>query len=134
MTTNQAVLDWLNTEPDWDAPAGRDPMVPVTDGPVSADVTAPSAATLASVTGAERMDMVFDYVRREVARSVGVTPAALDTERTLVSVGVGSMLGLELQYRLRSSLGVAPELTELLMAKDTHALAAMVVALLGAGG
>ncbi|WP_330332193.1 acyl carrier protein [Streptomyces sp. NBC_00536] len=133
MTVNQAVLDWLNTEPDWDAP-GQAPAAPVSDGPVSADVTAPSAATLASATDAERMELVTDYVRREVARSVGVTPAALDTERTLVSVGIGSMLGLELQYRLRSALGVAPELTELLMAKDTHALAAMVVALLGSGG
>ncbi|MET3983345.1 acyl carrier protein [Streptomyces sp. PvR034] len=133
MTANQAVLDWLNTEPDWDAP-DEGPGAPVSDGPVSVDVTAPSAATLASATAAERMELVTDYVRREVARSVGVTPAALDTERTLVSVGIGSMLGLELQYRLKSSLGVAPELTELLMAKDTHALAAMVVALLGSGG
>ncbi|MER5732491.1 acyl carrier protein [Streptomyces sp. NPDC002138] len=133
MTVNQAVLDWLNTEPDWDAPH-QEPAAPVSDGPVSADVTAPSAATLASATPDERRELVADYVRREVARSVGVTPAALDTERTLVTVGIGSMLGLELQYRLRAALGVAPELTDLLMAKDTHALAAMVVALLGSGG
>ncbi|MET9695839.1 acyl carrier protein [Streptomyces sp. NPDC006529] len=133
MTVNQAVLDWLNTEPDWDVPS-QEPAGPVSDGPVSADVTAPSAATLASATPAERDALIADYVRREVARSVGVSPAALDTERTLVTVGIGSMLGLELQYRLRSALGVAPELPDLLMAKDTHALAAMVVALLGSGG
>ncbi|MCB5183460.1 acyl carrier protein [Streptomyces antimicrobicus] len=125
---DQAVLDWLNTDPDWDLPET------VTDGPLAADVTAPSAAALASASQAEREEIMFEYARAEVARSVGLTPAALDTERTLVSVGVGSMLGCELQYRLRDALGVAPELKEILMAKDTHALAGMLLALLGYGG
>ncbi|MBW5485958.1 acyl carrier protein [Streptomyces bambusae] len=127
MTVDQAVLDWLNTDPDWDLPETA------TDGPLAADVTAPSAATLASAGGTERAELMFEYVRAEVARSVGLTPAALDTERTLVSVGVGSMLGCELQYRLRDAMGVAPELKEILMAKDTHALSGMMLDLLGYG-
>ncbi|MFJ3927294.1 acyl carrier protein [Streptomyces sp. NPDC090022] len=135
MTVDQAVLDWLTADPDGDAaeaaPAGPQQLA---DGPRAVDVTAPSAAALAAAGPAERMELLLDYVRQEVARSVGVGPDALDTTRTLVSVGVGSMLGCELQYRLRDALGVAPELKEILMAQDTPALAAMLAELLGYGG
>ncbi|MFF4170121.1 acyl carrier protein [Streptomyces sp. NPDC001744] len=128
MTVDQAVLDWLNTDPDWDLPD------PGPDGPLAVDVTAPSAATLAEAGPAERREILFDYVCREVARSVGIAPADLDTERSLVGVGVGSMLGCELRYRLLDALGDAPELQEILTAESTRALASMLVDRLGYGG
>ncbi|MFC9932110.1 acyl carrier protein [Streptomyces sp. NPDC127190] len=63
------------------------------------------------------------YVRREIGHVLGLAPHRIDTTgRTMYSLGIGSIAGLELQCRLEAGLGVAVDLQRLLRANSAAEL------------
>ncbi|MFE9256597.1 molybdopterin cofactor-binding domain-containing protein [Streptomyces sp. NPDC006879] len=121
MTINQSVLDWLHAQPVDDTS---------TEEPPAAEVAAPAATELAAAEAAEKHRLVLDYLRRELSRLLDVAPENLALERTMVSIGIGSIAGLELQRRVQDTLGVTMGLKDILLAESTYALTDQIVDLL----
>ncbi|MEU6847322.1 acyl carrier protein [Streptomyces sp. NPDC046716] len=113
MTVDQAVLDWFSLAPS----AVTRPQEP--------DRGLPPAAPPSSWPAhpAERERLLEDLVRQEIGHVLDCPPTAVDRHQTLTDLGVGSMIGLELQRRLAAALAVEPELTFILRAPDTGTLA-----------
>ncbi|MEU8545401.1 acyl carrier protein [Streptomyces roseoverticillatus] len=100
------------------------------DGPGSAgalasgpDVVAPDPAALAAVGLDERTALLDAYVRGELGRVLHVAPGSIDVAgRTMNSLGVGSINGLELQARMEAALGLEVDLQRLLRANSAAEL------------
>ncbi|MGW2013541.1 acyl carrier protein [Streptomyces sp. NPDC001927] len=94
-------------------------------GPRPADtvVSVPDLAALAAATPDERTGMLDTYVRQELGRILGIAPDLVDTTgRPMNSLGIGSIAGLELQYRLEDALRVELNLQMLLLANSAAEL------------
>jgi hypothetical protein len=63
------------------------------------------AARLASASSAERRQLLDGIVRETVGRVLKIAPAKLDPRRTLGSLGLGSLMAMELRNRLEAALG-----------------------------
>ncbi|MEV0092299.1 acyl carrier protein [Streptomyces sp. NPDC050738] len=102
----------------WEAPPPEDRPAP------APGVTAPDATALAQGRPEERRRLLGAYLREELARVLRVDPGAVHTTgRTLGSIGVGSITGLELQQRIRHALHLDVALPRILGAADADALA-----------
>ncbi|GHF64578.1 hypothetical protein GCM10010218_52700 [Streptomyces mashuensis] len=89
----------------------------------AAPVTVPDRTVLASVGLRERTRIIDTYVRQELGRVLGVAPENVDTTgRTMNSLGIGSINGLELQARMEAALGVDVDLQRLLRANSAAEL------------
>ncbi|MFD9127536.1 acyl carrier protein [Kitasatospora sp. NPDC059571] len=118
MTQHRMVPAWLDPD-EWD------------DGEAALAVTAPSPAELAAAGPAGRPALVEEYLRREVAGILQTEPELVDPGRPLVSIGIGSMMGVELQRRILDTLGVELDLTTVLRSPSITELAARTAAALG---
>jgi hypothetical protein len=99
------------TDPDWEWEEDLAEDIP----PVQ--VVAPDLAVLAEADADELRRLLDDYVRRELGRVLRLDPESVVTSgRPLVTLGVGSIMGLELQRRMQAALLVEISLPRLLQA------------------
>ncbi|RKN62043.1 hypothetical protein D7231_31435 [Streptomyces klenkii] len=84
----------------------------------------PPDLRLLAVTGlAKRRELLETYVRQELGRALRVPPHTIDTTgRPMNSLGVGSIMGLELQRRMEDALKVEVDLQRLLRANSAAEL------------
>ncbi|MGW7081663.1 acyl carrier protein [Streptomyces sp. NPDC054871] len=95
---------------------------PDTDRPRTL-VTVPDRAALATLGHDERRRALDTYVRQELGRLLGIDPHQVDTRaKTMNSLGVGSIAGMELQYRIESALHVQLNLQRVLLANSAAEL------------
>ncbi|MFF4324834.1 acyl carrier protein [Streptomyces sp. NPDC001568] len=86
-------------------------------------MTPPDIAVLAVVGLGERTSILERYVREELGRILGIEPHLVDTTgRPMGCLGIGSISGIELQYRMESTLGVDVNLQRLLLANSAQEL------------
>ncbi|MFF1560778.1 acyl carrier protein [Streptomyces sp. NPDC058279] len=86
-------------------------------------ISPPDVTVLNSVGRRERARMLEQYVREELGRILGIAPQYVDTTgRPMGCLGIGSISGIELQYRMESVLGVDLNLQRLLLANSAQEL------------
>lgn len=91
--------------------------------PADEEVCVPDLADLAAAAPDERTRILGTYVRQELGRVLGIAPHLVDTtDRPMNSLGIGSIAGLELQYRLEAALRVELNLQMLLLANSAAEL------------
>jgi acyl transferase domain-containing protein/acyl carrier protein len=73
-----------------------------TEGPTAA----PFRKTLLEAPAGRRLALLEDHLRHETARVLGLPPARLDKTRPLGSLGLDSLMALELRNRLEAGLGL----------------------------
>ncbi|WKU44923.1 acyl carrier protein [Streptomyces sp. VNUA116] len=114
-----APADWdLDLADDYD-----DDLPPAAAEAPEQDVVAPDPAGLAAVGLDERTALLDAYVRGELGRVLHVAPGSIDVAgRTMNSLGVGSINGLELQARMEAALGIDVDLQRLLRANSAAEL------------
>ncbi|MDW8805217.1 acyl carrier protein [Streptomyces scabiei] len=87
------------------------------------ETTVPDVAVLHSVGLPERTAILDRYIRGELGRVLGIHPRHVDTTgRPMSCLGVGSISGMELQYRMEGALGVELNLQRLLLANSAQEL------------
>jgi hypothetical protein len=87
------------------------------------ELTAPEVALLNAVGLAERTAILERYVRGELGRILGIRPEEVDTTgRPMGCLGIGSISGIELRYRMEGTLGVDLDLQRLLLANSAQEL------------
>ncbi|MEN1682091.1 MAG: acyltransferase domain-containing protein, partial [Planctomycetota bacterium] len=89
-------------------------------------------AQLADVSLDEKHAIVLDHVRRRLAVVMDMTVEQLDPEQALDTLGLDSLMALELRDDLEESLGVEPPMDLFLQRMTLRDLAAEVVELIGA--
>ncbi|MET9608680.1 acyl carrier protein [Streptomyces sp. NPDC006512] len=86
-------------------------------------MTRPDMTVLATAGLRERTRILEQYVREELGRILGIEPHLVDTTgRPMGCLGIGSISGIELQYRMESTLGVDVNLQRLLLANSAQEL------------
>ena len=66
------------------------------------------------------------YIRDHLARAMGTSPARIDTQQSLLSLGLDSLIALEVRNRINADLGMNVPLTRLMQSESIRALAAYV--------
>ncbi|MEV1026097.1 acyl carrier protein [Streptomyces sp. NPDC050264] len=99
-----------------------EPELTSAEPPAPAPALAPAAA-IRRAAPAERERLLEDHVCQEIGRVLHCPAEAVDRHQTMTDLGVGSMIGLELQRRIAAALEVEPDLTFILRAADTGTLA-----------
>ena len=82
------------------------------DWPDAPDV--PSREDLSAMSPADRVATVTEYVRRELARLLGVSDVLVDTRVPVVQLGLDSLAATALSHSLEANLGVPIAAAELL--------------------
>ncbi|GAA1082002.1 acyl carrier protein [Kitasatospora arboriphila] len=113
MTRHRMVPEWLDPD-EWSETPPED----------TGAVPPPDPAALAAAGPAGRTALLVDYLRREAAALLQTESERIDATRPLTSIGIGSMMGLELQQRIREATGVELDLPAVLRSPDLTALAA----------
>jgi acyl transferase domain-containing protein/acyl carrier protein len=86
------------------------------------------AQRLKSAPADERRDLVADYLRTQISQVIGwATPASLDLNQPLTSLGLDSLMAVELRNRFQSDLGVVVPVAELLRGPSVNQLARLVL-------
>ncbi len=100
------------------------------------DVPSPGldAAALRALPRAERLAALRDALTRELGRLLDVAAVKLDPEAPLTTLGVGSLVGMELNNRVRRDLGVALPMALLLEGPSLARLAGEIADRLAAAG
>jgi NADPH:quinone reductase-like Zn-dependent oxidoreductase/thioesterase domain-containing protein/acyl carrier protein len=66
------------------------------------------------------------YIRDDVARAMGASPARIDTQQSLLSLGLDSLIAVEVRNRINDDLGVNVSLAKFMQSASISALAAYV--------
>jgi len=107
-----------------------EPAPPPADGlgAVTASARAPgdrgARDRLLALPAGERSDSLRDYTREVIAAVLGIAPDALDVEVPLDTVGLDSLMAIELKSRLEDSLGVRVPMVAFLQGPSVRQLAA----------
>ncbi len=83
---------------------------------------ASSATPLAAASGAERRRLSDESLRRAVGQVLRLAPGSVEPTRSLIRMGLDSLLALELRHRLERRLGIAVSVAELLRDRSLRAL------------
>lgn len=105
-------IDWARWRPGAPAPL-------LTDLRAGAAAEQPAdraglAATLAGTTGEQRPRLLESYLRDLVAGKLGLAPTGLDVHAPLSSLGVDSLITLELRIQVERELGIVVPVARLL--------------------
>jgi thioesterase domain-containing protein/acyl carrier protein len=82
--------------------------------------------TLLSVEAEERRHLLESLIREQVGRATGIDPSKLDLHQPLQSLGMDSLMGIELKNRLEGDLGVVVPVVRLLEGPSIGDLVALV--------
>ena len=84
---------------------------------------------LAGVTdSAGRLARLEEMLRERIARVLGTSPGKLDVDRPLKTLGLDSLMAMELRAGIEAQLGIAPPLTALLEGPSVRRLAELTLA------
>src|SRR4029077_6674946 len=95
------------------------------------------SSILASLLGAgpeERRAAMETHVRQEIAKSLRLDPSKIDPQQSLGSIGLDSLMGLELKNRFQTDLGVELAMSTLMQDPSISQLATSLLAQLPARG
>jgi amino acid adenylation domain-containing protein len=84
-----------------------------------------SRADLIAADDDDRRSLVKTWLRAAVARELGVSPAQVEPDRSLIALGVDSLLAANIGQALQPLLGAPPSLRSLLDAEDLTSLAGL---------
>ena len=71
----------------------------------------------------ERRDLIAGYIRAQVSQVIGwATPGTLDGDEPLTSLGLDSLMAVELRNRIQSDVGVAIPVAQLLQGPSVNQL------------
>ncbi|WP_424217472.1 acyl carrier protein (plasmid) [Streptomyces sp. BI20] len=94
-----------------------------TDDGETIHMTAPTPTALNAADLTTRTALLERYVREELGRVLALHPSEIDTTgRPMGCLGIGSITGIELQYRMEATLGVDLNLQRLLLANSAQEL------------
>ncbi len=82
----------------------------------------------------ERPRLIYDLVANDVARTLGVSAAALDRDRPLSQMGLDSLMGIELKNAIESKLAIEIPLERFTTETTVSQLAEMIQEFLGVEG
>jgi acyl carrier protein len=89
--------------------------------------------TLLQAKAEERQQIVQAYLRDQVAKVLGTSPAKLDLDRPFNEIGLDSLMAVELKNRLESELAMTLPVSEMTRGPTIEKLTAIVLAELGDG-
>jgi acyl transferase domain-containing protein/ubiquinone/menaquinone biosynthesis C-methylase UbiE/acyl carrier protein len=95
---------------------------------VSADVHA-----ILEAGTAELPALLGTYIREQLARAIGISPNRIDLQQSLLSLGVDSLIALEMRNRLNADLDLNIPLAKLMQSESIEAFAAYIADRLQAG-
>ena len=86
------------------------------------------AQRLKSASADERRDLVAGYLRTQISQVIGwATPASLDLNQPLTSLGLDSLMAVELRNRFQSDLGVVVPVAQLLQGPSVNQLSRLIL-------
>jgi acyl carrier protein len=77
---------------------------------------------------AELPPLLETYIRDHLARAMGTSPARIDTRQSLLSLGLDSLIALEVRNRINADLGMNIPLARLMQSEIISALAGYIAA------
>jgi phthiocerol/phenolphthiocerol synthesis type-I polyketide synthase C len=92
-----------------------------------------NGAAVVAAPAAERQGMLESHLRGEVARVLGLSAARLDVQRPLNTMGIDSLMAVELKNRVEADLGVTLPLIRLIQGPSVADLASLLLEQLGNG-
>jgi NADPH:quinone reductase-like Zn-dependent oxidoreductase/acyl carrier protein len=75
---------------------------------------------------AELPPLLEIYIRDHLARAMGTSPTRIDTQQSLLSLGLDSLIAMEVRNRINADLGINVPLTKLIQSENINALAAYI--------
>jgi acyl carrier protein len=88
---------------------------------------APAGAAMLAAPPAERQRLVEAHLQREVARVLGLPVSKLDVNQPLSTLGIDSLMAVELKNRIESDLHVAVPLIKVIQGPSVAELAALLL-------
>jgi acyl transferase domain-containing protein len=96
--------------------------------PGCAETTAPDRAALLAASPEARVDMLQDHLRQHAARVLRLAAPKIDLDQPLHTMGIDSLLAVELKARIERELGVAIPLLQLIKGPSLSELAGVLAA------
>ncbi|OBH16421.1 beta-ketoacyl synthase [Mycolicibacter sinensis] len=124
-------IDWARWRPSAQSPLLRD--LQVSDGPAEAATGSGLFEAVQAADPQERQRLLETYLRDLVAGKLGLAPAVLDVAAPLNSLGVDSLITLELRIQVERELGVVVPVARLLDGPSVVSLSGWLSAQLGTG-
>jgi acyl carrier protein len=101
-------------------------LIQVEAEPSSRDDDRLTAKALLAAQPDQRQGILDSYVVKQVAGTLKLAVASLDTQETLTNLGLDSLMALELKNRIEADLGVVVPMVQLLQGPTTAQLAVLV--------
>ena len=70
--------------------------------------------------------LLENYIREHLARAMGASPSRLDTQQSLLNLGIDSLIAVEVRNRINEDLGVNISLAKFMQSASISALAASI--------
>ena len=86
-----------------------------------------TANQLQPLSAAERLNLIAEYLRQEIARVVGVSASKLELDKPLNTMGIDSLMAIELKNSVESSMEVSLPIATLLKGPAIMEMAADLV-------
>jgi polyketide synthase 12/epothilone polyketide synthase D len=77
--------------------------------------------------------LLEDYFRDQLARAIGASPARIDTQQSLLNLGLDSLIAMEVRNRINADLGINVPGSKFMQSVSVSALAAYIAERLMAG-
>jgi len=120
-------IDWARWQPDVQPPLLAElGVVPSGDKPQGGTASGPGSGLYDALQGAtpeERQRLLESYLCELAAGKLGLTPSTLDIRAPLNSLGVDSLITVELRMQVERDLGVVVPVTRLLEGPSVASLA-----------
>ncbi|MGB3522584.1 MAG: beta-ketoacyl reductase, partial [Mycobacterium sp.] len=107
-------IDWARWRPSAQSPLLRDLQVTATDGQGGGASGSGLFEAVQAADAQERQRLLETYLRDLVAGKLGLAPASLDVHAPLSSLGVDSLITLELRIQVERELGIVVPVARLL--------------------
>ncbi len=97
------------------------------DEPVLAPVAELTRATLLAAAAYERQPLLATYLQAQIARALQVAPAQIGIDQPISTLGIDSLMAVELQHALETELGVVVSMVSFLQDQTVDQLAASIL-------